>query len=146
MESMAKPPSAVKRDEGFRTLLSSKGLRVTEQRLIVLRALAESRHPVSFPEMEERLTQQGLDRATVYRNLLALAEIGILIRTLLGDGVARYELPLAGEGLHTEHFHLVCIDCGGVSCLPPSAVSLHGEAVRRVTEVQLRGHCVACSR
>jgi Fur family ferric uptake transcriptional regulator len=146
MAGMAKPSLAGKRDERFRTLLSSKGLRVTEQRLIVLRALATSRRPVSFPELEERLSEEGLDRATVYRNLLALTELGILIRTLLGDGVARYELPLAGAGLHTEHFHLVCLDCGGVSCLPPTAVSLHGEAVRRVTEVQLRGHCAACSR
>jgi Fur family ferric uptake transcriptional regulator len=146
MKVMARPSSAAKRDERYRTLLSSKGLRVTEQRLIVLEALSGSRRPVSFPELVEQLSEQGLDRATVYRNLLGLTEVGILIRTQLGDGVARYELPLGGEGHHAEHLHLVCVDCGGVSCLPASAVSLHGEAAWRVTEVQLRGHCEACSR
>ncbi|MDP9150933.1 MAG: transcriptional repressor [Myxococcota bacterium] len=137
--------STTSKTERFRALLSSKDLRVTEQRLAVLRALSTSRRPVSFSELVDRLAEHGLDRATVYRNLVGLTEVGILIRTQLGDGVARYELPSSGESLHTDHLHLVCIDCGGVSCLPPSAVSLHGQAARRVTEVQLRGHCGGCA-
>src|ERR1700722_20047142 len=141
---MAKSPSSPRKTVRFRALLASKDLRVTEQRLVVLGALSTSRSPVSFPELVERLGEGALDRATIYRNLLGLTEAGILIKTHLGDGVARYELPRAGESQHAEHLHPVCVDCGGVSCLPPSAVSLHGEAARRVTEVQLRGHCGAC--
>lgn len=143
MKDMAKPSTA-KRDERFRALLSSKNIRVTEQRLAVLRALSTRRIPVTFPQLVEELAPEGLDRATVYRNLTSMAEAGILIRTQLADGVARYELPQWGGSLHAEHLHLVCIDCGTVSCLPASAVSLHGEAKRRVTEVQLRGHCASC--
>jgi Fur family ferric uptake transcriptional regulator len=133
-----------KTDERFRSLLSSKGIRVTGQRLAVLRALSVRSKPVTFPELVEELSPQGLDRATVYRNLTGMAEAGILIRTQLVDGVARYELPQWGGSLHAEHLHLVCVDCGDVSCLPSSAVSLHGEARRRVTEVQLRGFCASC--
>jgi Fur family ferric uptake transcriptional regulator len=133
-----------KRDEQFRTLLSSKAIRVTEQRLAVLRALAGHQKQVSFPELVEELRPEGLDRATVYRNLTSMADAGILIRTRLADGVSRYELPQWGASMHAEHLHLVCIDCGNVSCLPTSAVSLHGDAKRRVTEVQLRGHCASC--
>jgi len=142
---MAKSRRSPRKTVRHRALLASKDLRVTDQRLLVLGALSASRSPVSFPELVERLGDRGLDRATVYRNLVGLAEAGILIKSHLGDGVARYELPPSGESQHTEHLHLVCVDCGGVSCLPPSAVSLHGEAARRVTEVQLRGHCGACS-
>ena len=137
--------STSKRDERFRELLSAKDIRVTEQRLAVLRALATRRAPVSFPELVEALPV-GLDRATVYRNLLGLTEAGILIRSQLGDGVSRYELPTSGESTHTQHLHLVCVDCGNVSCLPPNTVALRGEAARRVTDVQLRGHCEVCSR
>jgi Fur family transcriptional regulator, ferric uptake regulator len=137
-------PSTSKRDERFRSLLSSKGIRVTDQRVSVLRALARRQTQVTFPELVEELSPRGLDRATVYRNLTGMAEAGILIRTQLADGVARYELPQWGGSLHAEHLHLVCVDCGNVSCLPASAVSLHGEAKRRVTEVQLRGHCASC--
>ena len=86
-------------------------------------------------------TRHRIDVDAYYK----MAEAGILIRTQLADGVARYELPHWGGSLHAEHLHLVCVDCGNVSCLPSSAVSLHGEAKRRVTEVQLRGHCAACA-
>jgi len=141
---MAKPSSS-KQDERFRALLSSKEIRVTGQRLAILRALSERQTPVTFPELVEELAPGGLDRATVYRNLTGMAEAGILIRTQLADGIARYELPEWGGSLHAEHLHLVCIDCGHVSCLPATAVSLHGEAKRRVTEVQLRGHCAECA-
>lgn len=137
-------PSTSKRDERFRSLLSSKGIRVTDQRIAVLRALSGRQTPVTFPDLVEELSPKGLDRATVYRNLMGMAEAGILIRSHLADGVARYELPQGGGSLHAEHLHLVCVDCGAVSCLPVSAVSLHGEAKRRVTEVQLRGHCASC--
>jgi Fur family ferric uptake transcriptional regulator len=137
--------SPSKRDERFRALLGSKDLRITRQRLAVLRALSSRQTPVTFPELVDELGPEGLDRATVYRNLTSMAEAGILIRSQLADGVARYELPQSGGSLHTKHLHLVCIDCGNVSCLPTSAVSLHGEAKRRVTEVQLRGHCASCA-
>jgi len=144
--SLVSKHSTSKRDERFRELLGAKEIRVTEQRLAVLRALATRRAPVSFPELVEALASAGLDRATVYRNLLGLTEAGILIRSQLGDGVARYELPASGESTHTKHLHLVCVDCGNVSCLPANTVSLRGDAARRVTDVQLRGHCEVCSR
>jgi Fur family ferric uptake transcriptional regulator len=107
-------------------------------------ALAAYTVPVTFPQLVDKLTPKGLDRATVYRNLNGLAAAGILIRSQLADGIARYELPRWGASLHTEHLHMVCVDCGNVSCLPPTAVTLHGDLKRRVTEVQLRGHCASC--
>ncbi len=137
--------SSTKRDERLRALLEAKGLRVTEQRLKVLRALGWSRAAVTFPELAERLAQE-LDRATVYRNLVSLTEAGILVRSQLGDGAWRYELPESDQATHGEHPHLVCVDCGNVSCLPANAVTIRGEAASRVTEVHLRGHCTSCSQ
>ncbi len=88
-----------------------------------------------------------LDRATVYRNLLSLTEAGLLVKTRLGDNVWRFGLLNVQSREHGTHPHFVCTDCGGVVCLPESAVTLRGEAVRnQVAEVQLRGRCVACQR
>jgi Fur family ferric uptake transcriptional regulator len=137
-------PATTKRDERFRALLEGKSLRITDQRIAVLRALSWSRAPVSFPELAERLSP-NLDRATVYRNLVGLTEAGLLVRSQLGDGAWRYQLPNNDEASHGRHPHLVCVDCGDVSCLPPNAVSVRGETAARVTEIQLRGHCAACS-
>jgi Fur family ferric uptake transcriptional regulator len=132
-------------DDDLRALLVQKGIRVTEQRLALLRELAKLRVPVSHAELTERLAASGLDRATVYRNLLALTEAGLLVRTQLGDNVWRFELPRGGTGAHATHAHFVCTDCGDVSCLPEDAVVLRGLAARStVSEVQLRGKCGTC--
>lgn len=109
--------------------------------------LAKLRIPASHPELTERLAGDGLDRATIYRNLLSLTEAGLLVKTQLGDNVWRFELPNTKSAMHGAHPHFVCNDCGDVACLPESAVTLRGQAIRnQVAEVQLRGRCAACVR
>lgn len=136
---------AAPREEQLRELLASHGLRVTEQRVALLRELGRVTSPISHPELTERMARSGLDRATVYRNLLTLAEAGVLIRAQLGDQVWRYELPRTLSSDHAHHPHLVCSECGTVRCLPAAAVKLRGEAARsEVAEVQLRGRCASC--
>lgn len=135
------------RDEDLRQLLVARGLRVTEQRMTVMRELAKLRIPTSHAELTERLAGDGMDRVTIYRNLLSLTEAGLLIKTQLGDNVWRFELPRTAAATHGEHPHFVCNDCGTVACLPASSVSLRGEASRnQVAEVQLRGRCTDCAR
>jgi Fur family ferric uptake transcriptional regulator len=133
------------REQDLRELLSSRGLRVTEQRVLLLQELAKLKSPISHPELTERMVHSGLDRATIYRNLLTLVDAGVLVRAQLGDNVSRFELPRTLSSDHTHHPHLVCSDCGNVRCLPAGTVKLHGEAAKSdVAEVQLRGRCVAC--
>lgn len=135
------------REDDVRQLLVESGLRVTEQRIQVLRELSRLRVPASHAELTERLAGVGLDRATIYRNLLSLTDAGLLVKTQLGDNVWRFELPRAASTEHGAHPHFVCNDCGSVACLPESAVTLRGDAVRnQVSEVQLRGRCAACVR
>ena len=119
---------------------------MTGQRLAILRELARQRMPTSHPELTERLAGPGLDRATIYRNLLSLTEAGLLVRTRLGDNVWRFQLPNTESTEHNAHPHFVCNHCGEVECLPKSAVVLGAEAVRNeVAEIVLRGRCAACS-
>lgn len=133
------------RDEDLRRLLVDRSIRVTEQRMVLLRELAKLRIPASHPELTGRLAGTALDRATIYRNLLSLTEAGILVRTQLGDAVWRFELPRNSSAEHGLHPHFVCTDCGRVACLPENTVTLRGEAARNeIAEVQLRGRCVAC--
>lgn len=138
---------ATDRETSLRQLLEQRGLRVTGQRMTVLRAIASARRPLSHADLTDQLADASLDRATIYRNLLALNEAGILVRTSLGDQIWRYELPRSDKSDHGIHPHLVCTDCGKVKCLDESTVSLHGEAARAaVTEVHLRGRCSLCAR
>ena len=135
------------RDDDLRQLLVDRGIRVTEQRMTILRELAKLRLPTSHPELTERLSGSDLDRATVYRNLLSLTEAGLLVKTQLGDNVWRFELLQSGATEHREHPHFVCNDCGNIACLPANSVALRGQAARnQVAEVQLRGRCTDCAR
>lgn len=136
----------LRRDEDLRQLLVDKGIRVTAQRMTILRELAKLRLPTSHPELTERLAGTDLDRATVYRNLLSLTEAGLLVRVQLGDNVWRFELPNTNSTEHGTHPHFVCNDCGDVECLPENAVALRGAVRNQVAEIQLRGRCVACGR
>jgi|SRR5690554_1757751 len=133
------------RDERLRRLLVQKGLRLTDQRMVILRELDSVDAPISHGELTERLAHHTLDRATIYRNLLSLTEAGILVRAQLGDNVWRYEMPRSEGAAHDAHPHFVCNDCGELSCLPEEAIQIT-EAAREVeiAEVQVRGRCAGC--
>jgi Fur family transcriptional regulator, ferric uptake regulator len=136
----------------LRDVLRRAGLRATLPRVEVLRHLMQARAALSHGELCDRLVGRGLDRATVYRNLLDLTEVGLVRRTDVGDHVWRFELLSSGSGhREEEHPHFICSGCGVVACLPETVVSVRpgGRAPRALRRkglaVQLRGLCDACA-
>lgn len=92
--------------------LRQAGQRVTNQRLAVSAALAETRQQVTAQELWERMRpgHPSLGRATVFRTLESLSEAG-LARRLERDGhVYAY---VACRPAH--HHHLSCRVCGTVT-------------------------------
>src|SRR5690606_33270700 len=78
------------------------GLRVTAPRLAVLQTLAKAGRPLSHAEVVERLGPDTLwDRATVYRNLVALVGVKLLRVASHAGGITRYEVA-TGEA-HDGH-------------------------------------------
>ena len=102
---------------------------------------------MSHGNVADRLQSHAWDRATIYRNLIDLAEAGLLRRTDVGDHVWRFE---AVSGEHdAAHPHFVCTECGTVECLPELELAVRRarapRAVRqRQVEVHVRGLCDAC--
>ena len=136
----------------IRARVRQAGLRSTAPRVAVLSEMLESPTPVSHAELAERLADRGFDRATIYRNLTDLTEVGVLARLDLGDHVWRFELrERAGEPNPPAHPHFLCTDCGTVECLPSDAIRITTKprmprAVRGAdVEVQLKGRCDACA-
>ncbi len=135
-----------------RTSIRSTGLRSTMPRIAVLRYLQAVTTPLSHAEIFDALEEQGFDRATIYRNLVDLTEVGLLVRTDVGDHVWRFELRQAGQGAQqTEHPHFMCTDCGDVTCLPEMSVRIQPAATvprsvrAQQVEVQLKGLCDRCT-
>ena len=104
--------------------LRAAGLRSTAPRLAVLQHLLARAAPVSHADLCKSLEKDGFDRATLYRNLIDLTDVGIVTRTDLGDHVWRFEMK-PRDGDHAgSHPHFVCSDCGTVSCLQDVAVRI----------------------
>ena len=136
----------------LQSILRAAGLRSTGARILVLRFLYESNGPSSHGELIDAMDGQGFDRATLYRNLIDLAEAGLVTRTDLGDHTWRFELKREGRAGHNvEHPHFVCTDCGAVSCLPGVAVKIvtaPGAPKSLGTKeiaVQIKGICDTCA-
>jgi Fur family ferric uptake transcriptional regulator len=150
-DPVAKKTSAAAVSSHFDELLRSHGLRRTTARVRVLRFVQASMRPLSHGEVAKALAAESFDYATVYRNLTDLAEVGILVRTDLGDHVWRFELASERADAAAQHPHFICTDCGAVSCLPDGTVKLtpRGKTPRAVTRrqvtVQLRGRCDDCA-
>ncbi|HEX5659381.1 MAG TPA: transcriptional repressor [Polyangiales bacterium] len=143
---------SAKRDdrETYVATIRGAGLRVTSSRVAVLGVLHASTSPLSHSDVAAELEALGVDRTTVYRNLIDLAEAGILRRADVGH-TWRFELARADEHEAGQHPHFVCTDCGTVACLPVGTVALKPargvpSALRRGSlEIQLRGLCDTCT-
>ncbi len=132
--------------------IRAHGLRSTAPRIAVLAHLGQASSPLSHTEIHEALADRGFDRATIYRNLMDLAEARLLVRSDLGDHVWRFERRDTTRGARQDggHPHFVCTDCGEVSCLPDQAVKVRAasgapRALRtNQVEVQIKGRCDDC--
>lgn len=131
-----------------RQLLESAGLRTTAARTAVIRWLQASKSPATHAEIAEDLVPMGFDKATVFRNLNDLVDAGLVNRTELGDHVWRFELRDESHPNRGHHPHFVCVDCGTVTCLHDMDLSSASKKslsrVGHLTEILIRGHCLAC--
>lgn len=89
----------------------------------------------------------SLPLSTIYRNLEALEQIGVVSHTHLDHRAPTYHL--AG---HADHLHLVCMTCGDVVEADVSdAQELVGNLGRRhgfvadVKHMAIHGWCATCS-
>jgi len=125
------------------------GLRATASRVAVLEVLHREDRPMSHSEVVDALEGHTWDRSTLYRNLMDLAEAGLLRRSELGDRTWRFEVSCDhGHADHTAHF--LCSECGAIACLPDLVVTPRdGHALplalaKGDIEVQILGRCDAC--
>ena len=105
--------------------LKGAGHKLTKPRLSLLEAIARAHGPFSA----EELSGQDCDLVTVYRSLSTFAEVGILARIDLGDGILRYEL-VDPAGHH--HHHIVCTLCQKVEPLETCGLEIEEERLREL--------------
>ena len=143
--------------EEFKKLLKEKGLKVTNQRLLILEVLAAHRDQHMTAEdiydlVKEDYPDIGL--ATIYRTLQLMLEMQLVDRINLDDGCVRYEIGDQFDGeLNHHHHHLICKTCGKVL---PFRDDLLDELERHIEdktgfhvedhELKFYGQCKECLR
>lgn len=131
-------------DAQVETLIREKGLRVTATRVAVLQLLA-SKGPLSHSEAVAELGDARWDKATIYRNLVSLADAGLAIVVSNAGGMARYAYA---EHVDHAHPHFECTECGQVSCLPDAVPKIRAtgrwSASIAAATMALRGRCPDC--
>jgi Fur family transcriptional regulator, ferric uptake regulator len=131
--------------------LEAGGKRSSVRRAVVEKLGAQS-CAVSAAELDAQLRADGssVGRATVYRVLERLRELGMVERLDLGKAGTKYEPHRSGPA---HHHHLVCDRCGDVvpfadPALEQAIHELEGRLDFAVSghDVVLRGACGACAR
>ena len=104
--------------EKFKEMLKAKGLKVTNQRLLVLEVLADHRDKHMTAEDIYELVKEDypdIGLATIYRTMQLLLEMQLVDRINLDDGCVRYEIGGLFDGeIKHHHHHLICRTCGRV--------------------------------
>jgi len=133
----------------LRARCTAAGIPLTAQRREILSVLLQrDDHPTVdqiHSAVQERLPD--ISRATVYRTLETLSELGLLQRVEHPGSAVRFDANMA------PHHHFLCRRCHALVDLPLEAIQGHqglafvGDPTLRVEEVAivLRGTCPACA-
>lgn len=133
----------------FRASLQAHQLPVTQQRETVASILFESTDHLSADDVAARLTEKGehVGKATIYRTLNLLVDVGLATEHDFDEGFKRYEARIGPS----RHDHLICTSCGEVfEFHRPELDVLQGEVAsergfRPLTrQVKIYGLCARC--
>lgn len=115
----AHSPSLKEREwdgESVEAALLARGVKPTSTRLLVYRALAQKRHPMSLRELDDAL--DTVDRSTIFRTLTLLLAHHLVHVIEGGAGTALYEICEGHDhcSLDDQHAHFFCTSCQRTFC------------------------------
>lgn len=137
--------SARERDwrELAESTIAKAGLRSGGARNAVIELLGKQDCAMTAREIDRALGnrgKRGVGRASVYRALEQLEELGLVQRLDVGQGFAMYE-PLVPGGEH--HHHMVCDHCGKLIPFEDSSLERSIEQVSKRVNFKVEGHDVS---
>jgi len=129
-----------------RKALSSAGLRMTNQRGLILEIIRQGHLDADEIYRRARDKQPRLSLSTVYRTLRRLRELGLVDELHFDEAHHHYEVRPS-----TEHHHLVCLGCGKIvefeyklsQRMKQDIARKQGFEVTGV-EVNMTGYCAKC--
>ncbi len=127
--------------------LDVPGLRVTNQRLLVLQVIQQGQGHLDADEIYRQAREKNprLSLSTVYRTLQTFKKLGLIEELHIDEGHHHYEKR------STQHHHLVCLECGRVVEFQYPSANLIKKNVREArdfeitsSEIRMTGYCPKC--
>jgi len=99
-------------ESSLKQIVRDMGLKVTQQRLVILECILKGRDHITAQELFESVSKKdvNLGFATVYRFLKQLTDQNFVTEVRMGGLPARYEWTKKKE----HHDHLTCTSCGAI--------------------------------
>ncbi|KMM56733.1 Fur family transcriptional regulator [Bacillus glycinifermentans] len=119
-------------EEKVIALLKKHGLRVTAQRVLILKTMISINDHPSAEDIHRELPFMSLP--TIYGNLKLFVKIGIVKELPYGDGKSKYEL------FKPHHYHVVCHSCGKIVDLEYPPLKEVENAAAQLTNYKINRH------
>ena len=133
----------------FKKSLERRGLKYTSERREILKAVLSTHEhfDADWLFMEMRKVGAKASKATIYRSLVLLCEVGILREVFHGPHGAYYEHVYG----HEHHEHMICLSCNKViEFISRRLENLQDDACRAMGfhsvrhHLQVFGYCADC--
>lgn len=116
--------------------LRSAGLRSTQPRIAIFKALNEFSEPVTIEQLFKSIKATSCDLVTVYRGLALFEELGLVTRSFSNNGTGLYLLKREGAPV----YYFSCRQTGKrISIDAEDAQELHAVLSRIEGKLQARG-------
>lgn len=131
------------------SILTIKGIKPTANRMLVLKELEKSIHPISLADLEMSLNP--MDKASIFRVLELFSEKDIVHVIEDGSRSLKYELCHGREhhSVSDQHAHFYCEKCGSVFCLDEvslPAIDIPEEYKVKSINFMFKGKCPKCGK
>ena len=105
----------------IKKLIEKNGFKFTKQRKLILEQFFLADRHLSVEEIYQRLKENNIGLATVYRNVKIFNSIGI-VKEIAVDGVSYYELKIYSK--KPLHIHFQCVKCNDIIDIDERKVAL----------------------
>ena len=137
--------------EIFQNFLGEKGLKLTKERIAVLKEVFSSHNHFEPENLYLRIKDSGskASRASVYRTLNLLVESGLVEKVTRTEKSNVYEHTFG----HTHHDHMICDGCGRI-------IEFYSEKLENLQQeiclandfdgrnhtLEIHGYCTECKK